>query len=117
MFTQAWPVNTDDRNSQGDMEMKRMLPIGILLLISVSGLAHADSWRCGRQIVKTGDSVSAVIQRCGRPDFTSRGRETIQDSGRRSVTTQRWTYNTARGQRSKTLVFVKGRLLRIEHDR
>ena len=87
-----------------------------LMLVCASDLVWADSWRCGRQIVKTGDSPATVIQRCGRPDATGRGRETIRDNGNRSVTTQRWTY-LGRGKRSKTLVFARGKLLRIEHNR
>lgn len=98
---------------------KTILIAAVVVITGLSETARADSWRCGRQIVKTGDSQAAVIQRCGRPDFSTRGRETVkQRVGRksRSVGTRIWTYNTGR-RGSKTLVFADGRLLRIEHSR
>lgn len=98
---------------------KTILIAAVLVITGLSETARADSWRCGRQIVKTGDSQAAVIQRCGRPDFSTRSRETVKQRGgrkSRSVGTRIWTYNTGR-RGSKSLVFADGRLLRIEHSR
>ncbi len=41
----------------------------ILMIASVSGESHADSMRCGDNIVQRGYTFFEVLERCGKPDL------------------------------------------------
>ena len=59
--------------------MHKVLVIVIFILISCS--ASADSFRCHRKVVKTGDSVNSLLKKCGDPDRTFQTAETVNNRG------------------------------------
>ena len=60
--------------------MNKVLAIVIFTLISFS--ASADSYRCKGKLVKSGDTVNALIKKCGEPDRTFQTTESVNDFGR-----------------------------------
>jgi hypothetical protein len=60
--------------------MNKVLAIVIFTLLSCS--ASADSFRCKRKIVKSGDSVNVLIKKCGDPQRTYRTSEIVNNRGR-----------------------------------
>ena len=60
--------------------MNKVLVILIFVLISCS--ASADSFRCHRKVVQTGDSVNSLLKKCGEPDRTFQTTETVNNRGR-----------------------------------
>jgi len=48
--------------------MKWFICIHVLLLLSVN-FAFADTFRCGSEVVTTGDPKIVVVQKCGKPHW------------------------------------------------
>lgn len=77
--------------------------------------ADADSYRCGRKIVRTGDSIAHLLRICGEPRLKTRGAGEVEIDGMsRSAQVQRWHYK--RGQRSleRVVIVYRGRVAAIE---
>jgi len=59
--------------------MNKMVVIIIISLLSCS--ASADSFRCKGKLVKTGDTVNALMKKCGEPDRTYQTTEAVNNAG------------------------------------
>ena len=59
--------------------MNKVLVILIFTLLSCS--ASADSFRCKGKIVKSGDTVNALLKKCGEADRTFQTTETLNNRG------------------------------------
>ena len=59
--------------------MNKVLVIVIFTLLSCS--ASADSFRCNRKVVQTGDTVNTLLKKCGDADRTFQTAETINNRG------------------------------------
>jgi len=59
--------------------MNKVLIIVLCSLLSCS--ASADSFRCKGKIVKTGDTVNALLKKCGDADRTFQSAETVNNRG------------------------------------
>ena len=59
--------------------MNRVLVIVICTLLSCN--APADSFRCNGKIVKSGDTVNALLKKCGDADRTFQTAETFNNRG------------------------------------
>ena len=83
--------------------------------VFLPALADADSYRCGRKIVRSGDPVSRLLELCGKPKRKDSGSETIEVSGvPRKVKVQRWYYKQG-SRRLERVVFVyRGKIAAIE---
>ena len=94
--------------------------MGKLLLLTVSilfsGILEADSFRCGRKIVKQGDSGSSLIRKCGNPVRKYSSKEMVNDQGRLSkVAVSNWVYERKRGK--DMIVSVRsGTVIKIQLD-
>ncbi|MGH8379052.1 MAG: DUF2845 domain-containing protein [Gammaproteobacteria bacterium] len=87
------------------MNIKWIIGSGAILLMLAAPPAFA--WRCSHGLVDTGDSVTSVRQRCGKPDFiysdtsaSTRGRSGSRD--------ERWYYNSGPSQLLRVLLIHKG---------
>jgi len=91
--------------------MKMLLLFTVIILLSSH--ATADSFRCGRKIVKPGDSGNALIKKCGKPARKYSGKEMVYDQGHRSsVTVSNWVYE--RGAKKDMIVSVRsGAVIKI----
>lgn len=88
----------------------------IILLILASSSVLADSFRCGRALVKPGESVNALIKKCGSPERKFSSKETINDHGhRKSVGVSNWVYER-RGKRDMIVSVQGGSVVKIKVD-
>ena len=79
----------------------------IMTLVCLSTAVNADSFRCGRKIVKAGDSANMLIKKCGQPQRKFSGKAVINVNGRRSkVAVSNWVFD--RGRKNDIIVSVRG---------
>ncbi len=76
----------------------------------------ADSFRCGRTLVKEGDSSNMLIKKCGKPVRTFSSKEKVTDHGRQSrVSVSNWVYDR-KGKRDMVVSVHSGTVVKIEVD-
>lgn len=94
--------------------MERVLIM--ILMISLGGNLLADSFRCGRKIVKTGESSNALIKKCGQPVRKLKSNEQVKLDGQQKRTAvSNWVYE--RRNKKDMIVSVKnGTVVRLEID-
>jgi hypothetical protein len=86
----------------------------IILVVNVSCLS-ADSFRCGRKLISTGDSTGDVIRICGEPRHKNRGQEKIKVNGVFKITNvERWYYKKSGRSLEHIILIYKGRVSAIE---
>lgn len=85
-------------------------------VILFSSVTEADSFRCGRKLVKEGDSSSVLVKKCGKPARKFSSKETVTDLGRQSkVAVSNWVYE--RGGKKDMIVSVRsGTIVKVEVD-
>ena len=98
--------------------MKGFRPEFLALLFFLAVYApdlSADSFRCGRKLIKTGDSISDLIRICGQPHHKNRGQEKIRVNGlSKNTSVQRWYYKKNRRSLEHIVLIHKGRVSAIE---
>ena len=84
--------------------------------IAISSNTPADSFRCGRSLVKLGESSNALIKKCGDPLRKYSSKETVYEHGRQStVGVSNWVY--ARKGKNDMIVSVRsGAVIKIQVD-
>ncbi len=70
--------------------------VGILLLVACAETVQA--FRCGHQLVRSGDSENEVVEKCGQPSH---------EHG------NRWYYDRGPGFLVREVTFVGGKVLRV----
>lgn len=76
----------------------------------------ADSFRCGRSLVKIGESNNALIKKCGEPARKYSSKETLVNRGRSSdVSVSNWVYER-RGKNDMVVSMRAGSIVKIEVD-
>jgi hypothetical protein len=92
--------------------------MAILALVAMAGGAGGvaasedSSYRCGQRLVVVGDHKIDVLGKCGAATLTDRWIEHEPAGALRTV--DEWTYNRGPQQMIRVLLFVNGRLARIE---
>lgn len=84
----------------------------ILMIASVSGESHADSMRCGDNIVQRGYTFFEVLERCGKPDLQYDWDHRYVPGVEAKVT--EWVYEFGTNRFRRVLRFEEGRLRKIE---
>jgi hypothetical protein len=92
--------------------------IGILLLVALSNLGHADTMRCETgHVVSSGDTATDVLVKCGKPTQREKrqGCREPHMSSRRAdcATVDMWTYNFGPRRLLHSLIFKNGRLAAV----
>jgi hypothetical protein len=91
------------------------LPALIIVLSVVASDLSADSFRCGRKLIKTGDSTGDVIRVCGEPRHKDRGKEKIKLNGVvKNTSVQRWYYKKNSRSLEHIVLIYQGRVKSIE---
>jgi hypothetical protein len=90
----------------------------VLLTLALSGLlvsdVIADSYRCGRKLVRSGDSPVRLVQLCGEPRFRDSGTESFEREGKRIETrVQRWYYKKSRRSLERIVLIYRGEIVDI----
>lgn len=94
--------------------MIRALTLVLSILLSCS--ASADSFRCKGGVVKDGDSVNMLTNKCGNPQRTYNTFETINNHGRRSqASVQNWVYERT-GQKDMIVSVRNGLVIKVKPD-
>jgi len=84
------------------------------LTLFVSALP-ADSFRCGRQLINTGDSASEVLRVCGEPRYKDRGNEIIKIDGlSKNTRVERWYYKKSSRSLEHAILVYKGSVVGVE---
>lgn len=87
-----------------------------MLAVCFSASALADSIRCGRAVVKVGDSTNALIKKCGQPSDKFSSRIQVYDNGRqRQTSVSNWVYRRA-GQKDRVVSIYAGTVMKIGLD-
>lgn len=87
-----------------------------VIFVMLSGTAPADSFRCGRSIVKVGDSSNALIRKCGDPIRKYTSKEIINDQGRRlRAGVSNWVY-TRKGRKDMIVAIYAGVVIKMQVD-
>ncbi len=88
----------------------------IVLFAVFFNMAEADSFRCGRSIVKLGESSNALIKKCGDPLRKYSSKETVYERGHQStVGVSNWVY-TRRGKNDMIVSVRSGAVIKIQVD-
>jgi hypothetical protein len=79
-----------------------------LLLILAQDLL-ADSFRCGRKLISTGDSSGELLRVCGEPFHKDRGQEKIKVDGFiKNSSVERWYYKKSKRSLEHIIVVYQG---------
>lgn len=94
--------------------MSLLALVGIVLAEALA----ADSMRCGRALVRTGDSPAALLERCGEPSYRGRGNAEVQtDEGLRRVKVERWHYKRDARSLERIVLVYRGEIVGVETGR
>ena len=85
------------------------------MISTISVSSHADSFRCSGKIIRTGDSSSDVLKKCGKPRSKDRGSEMIRTpGGKKEVRVERWHYKKSSRSLERIVMIYKGHVAGIE---
>ena len=89
----------------------------LLLAITWSATSSADSLRCGRSLVKTGDSTNVLLNRCGAPLRKYSGKAILTTNHRPArVSVSNWVYRRP-GKKDMIVSVREGAVVNIAVDR
>lgn len=87
-------------------------------LLAMIQTALADSLRCGRKVIRSGDSPASLVRYCGEPSYRGKGYADVDTGdGQRQVKVEQWHYKL--GERSlEHIVYVyRGKVVGVEVGR
>ena len=77
--------------------------------------ACADSYRCGRKLVREGDSTARLLELCGEPRFKDSGTEKIRIRGTHAnKRVQRWHYKKSSRGLERIVLIYSGNIVGIK---
>lgn len=88
----------------------------LLALVLAAPLLHAETLRCGSQLISTGDRAFEVERKCGAPVRRDPIGYTLGPHARQELILEEWLYGPNNGMFS-ILIFKGNRLVRIESRR
>jgi hypothetical protein len=92
--------------------------LSIVAAIGLAGEVAADSYRCGRQLVKDGDSAARLLRLCGEPRRRDSATETVLvDGAWGPQRVQRWYYRKNRRSLEYVVYVYRGRIVAIDARR
>jgi len=92
--------------------------LAVTTLLAMYSIAAADSYRCGRKLIRTGDSSADVLRVCGEPTAKDRGRADVRDGGAmRNIPVERWHYKRSSRSLSRVVNIYRGRVVSIDVGR
>lgn len=89
----------------------------ILAALLIAPPAAADSYRCGRKLIRTGDRTADVLRICGEPLAKDRGAEAIPGAGPARVRVERWYYQRSGRSLQRVVLISQGRVVAIRSGR
>lgn len=105
------------RKKAGSAGGRQLLIFFVVYLLAMSvfiDTTFADSFRCGRKVVRTGDSPADLLRSCGEPRYKDRGYENIRVQGsQKKARVERWYYKKSSRRLEQIVVIHKGRIIAI----
>ncbi len=93
------------------------IPLVITLALCLAGSllqARADSVRCGRKVVRDGDTQAELTARCGTPGRKDTGYETLRlPEGTRRVRVDRWYYKPGSRSLERIVLLYRGQVVGV----
>lgn len=90
----------------------------LVAALALAAPAAADSYRCGRRLVRDGDDVERLLRLCGEPSHRERGTETLLLDGRLGPQrVERWYYRKNRRSLTYVVMVQRGRVVAIRVGR
>lgn len=90
-----------------------ILLAAILWSASVTQL-YGDSFRCGRKLVRTGDTRAELLRVCGEPILKDRGRAEVDVDGvRKNVSVERWHYKKSPRSLEHVVIVYRGNIEKV----
>ena len=76
----------------------------------------ADSFRCGRKVIRSGDSSVDLAQKCGEPQSRDSAQEELWlDRSQKKVRVERWHYKQGSNTLARVVLGVPGKSGRREN--
>lgn len=95
-----------------------MFAVGLVTFVTGVADVHADSMRCGRKVIRTGDSPSALLERCGEPLHRSRAYARVKTvDGMKEVRVERWHYKKSERSLERIVMIYRGEVVAVETGR
>ncbi len=89
--------------------------MSLVIGVTAAPVCEADSLRCGRKLIRTGDSKADVLRVCGEPIAKDRGRATVRlDGGVRDVPVERWHYKRSTRSLARAVNIYRGKVVSID---
>ena len=86
--------------------------------LALAAPAAADSYRCGRRLVRDGDDVERLLRLCGEPNHRDRGTETLLVDGLFGPQrVERWYYRKSRRSLQSVVMVQRDRVVAIRVGR
>jgi hypothetical protein len=96
------------------MDKRHYTPV-LLAGLLMAQVSTADSYRCGRKIVRNGDTKAELLRLCGEPRFRDRGVEIVKiDGNRKNARVERWYYRKSSRSLGRVILVYRGRIAGIE---
>jgi len=77
--------------------------------------AEADSFRCGRKVVRSGDAQSTVLSVCGEPQRKDTAQETLwTGASQKTVRVHRWYYKSSSRKLERVVLLYQGKVVGVE---
>lgn len=75
----------------------------------------ADSMRCGRKVVRSGDSPATLLQHCGEPRYRAHAHADVQTKdGTRNVKVEQWHYKLNERSLERIVLIYRGEIVSVE---
>jgi len=88
----------------------------VTISISLSINTSANSFRCGRTLLKVNESTNALIKKCGKPVRKYSSKEMVKDQGhQKRIGVSNWVYER-RGKRDMIVSVNSGTVVKIQVD-
>ena len=85
----------------------------ITLLLLAESL-QADSFRCGRKVVRSGDSQSEVLAACGEPQRRESKQEALWlGSSQKNVPVKAWYYKRSSRKLERIVLIYQGKVVAV----
>ena len=83
-------------------------------LIMLSAPVSADSFRCGRKVIRTGDSSADVMQKCGSPQSRDSASEEVWlNRTQQKIRVERWHYKQGTSKLGRVVLVYRGEVVGV----
>lgn len=90
--------------------------VSFMVILLMTADVAADSFRCGRSLVKVGDSTNVLLKKCGGPLRKFSSKLMINDHGRQTrVSVSNLVYERS-GKKDIVVSIHNGAVLKIQSD-